>query len=209
MLLYLFTLLWLVNPSMFTVDAQAPLDTARRRLLIASASLVPSVSIGQGIQQDPMFWSAPRRVRIERRFASGVERVDAVYFADGQLVESGYLQLCRILRDERSGTIATMSLRLLDSLCGMQGYLAGFGMELPWTATSGYRTPQSNAAIEGAALNSEHLKGNATDGRILGLKQEWVGKLSQWYTRGGLGFYVLSDRLHIDGGRLREWRSAK
>lgn len=191
------------------LDHTVQIDTTRRRLLVASASLVPAVSIGQEIHQDPLFWSQPRRVRIERRFSSGVEHVDAVYFADGQLVESGYLQLCRILRDERSGTMATMSLRLLDSLCGMQGYLSGFGLKLPWTATSGYRTLGSSMNIEGAALNGEHPKGNATDGRILGLKQEWVGKLSQWYTRGGLGFYQLSDRLHIDGGRLREWRSIK
>ena len=75
----------------------------------------------------------------------------------------------------------------------------------PIVVHSGYRTPQTNAAIEGAARNSLHMWGMAADFHIPGVSiddlwQEcWSCPMS-----GGVGYYP-SGWVHMDVGPNRRW----
>lgn len=62
--------------------------------------------------------------------------------------------------------------------------------------TSGYRTPNHNRTIKGAAQNSQHMYGNAADITIDGVTpQEIHGWLNSWH-KGGLGLYKTF--VHVD-----------
>jgi len=74
---------------------------------------------------------------------------------------------------------------------------------------SGYRSPQYNELLfregRGVAKNSLHMQGRAIDIRIprLGLDRLRQTALSLRY--GGVGYYPLSDFVHLDSGRFRFW----
>jgi uncharacterized protein YcbK (DUF882 family) len=117
------------------------------------------------------------------------------------------VQACVVLRDLRRDQAVRMDLALLDAICAMQGYLLRLGVQVPWVATSGFRSAASNAAVEGAARDSAHQSGRATDGYFEGLDlRDQVG-LASAYLRGGLGWYPDRGFMHLDTGRLRRWVS--
>ncbi len=175
----------------------------RRGFLCAcAAAAVPALAAAAPI--DPHFWGRPRSVWLIR--AQTGEQLREIYFAQGALVWEGYARCCWLLRDLHSGASVQMDLPLLDAICGAQGYLAAFGVHLPWVVTSGFRSAATNAKTEGAALQSQHLYGKATDGYFPGLSVRHQSEIAALYSRGGLGFYPQRGFLHLDTGRLRLWR---
>lgn len=180
-----------------------PTDPSRRRLLsgaIAGLGLLvlPGVSMAQG------FWDKPRTLDL-LRVATG-ERMAFVYWQNGGLDVEGYRKACWILRDVRGGTTTQMSPRLLDLLCAMQAWVGHYGFSGPIHVLSGYRSPKTNANTEGAAKNSMHMYGQAADIRFPGLPVSYLGQLAQRYSAGGVGFYVGSNFVHVDTGRVRTWK---
>lgn len=152
------------------------------------------------------FWSMPRAVWLQRKTQRGTEEVREVYFADGRIIAPGYLNACRILRDVRAEQAVQMSPVLLDVLCGIQGFLLAHGHRIPLVTTSGYRSPATNAATEGAVRNSMHLHGRAWDGRMPGVSGDLLARIALYLQGGGVGLYQGKDFLHVDDGRLRFWR---
>lgn len=151
------------------------------------------------------FWAAPRTLSLVRP-ATG-ESVQATYWAEGAFVPAGYYAICRLLRDAQAGQAATIDLRLLNLLRGVQGWLALAGYREPFHVTSGYRTEHTNSLTEGAAKNSLHVRGQAVDGRFPGLSAEQLGRLFQAFQGGGVGIYKNAHGfVHADIGRVRTWR---
>ncbi len=70
---------------------------------------------------------------------------------------------------------------------------------------SGYRTPETNAHIEGAALNSQHILGKALDIHLPDLDNTAVAKDFKTFIYGGVGMYPLKHFTHLDCGPLRSW----
>lgn len=149
------------------------------------------------------FWSKPRVLDLYRPRTN--ERVRAVYHQNGALDPNGYRQFCNLLRDVQASLVVQMDPRLLDLLCAMQAWVAHYGYASPIHITSGYRSPQTNAGLEGAARNSMHMYGKAADIRFPGLPVTYLGKLAQRYSGGGVGFYISSNFVHVDTGRIRTW----
>lgn len=179
----------------------------RRQFLAAAAAApqllgVPSSALAQGDGRD--FWSVPRWVWLKRP-ATG-EEVRAIYWADGQLVQDGYLQLCWLLRDVRAGKSMYMSPILLDILYATCGWLQWFGIHRPITTTSGARFEATNRDTEGAAKNSLHKEGRAHDGFIEGVSVASMRDLGLWLGGGGVGYYPQKSFCHWDDGRARYWR---
>ena len=175
-----------------------------RRTVLAAAAFAPIVLGAQPLGVDAGFWSRPRQVWIRRQQSS--EEIRVVYFADGQVQWHGYAQVCTVLRDLQASKAAQIDLRLLDALCGAQGYLAAHGIQVPWVASSGYRTARTNGMTEGAARNSQHLRGCATDGHFPGVSLKHQAALSRLYLQGGLGWYPSRGFIHLDTGAQRVWR---
>lgn len=152
------------------------------------------------------FWARPRVLKLFRP-QSG-EAIEACFWRDGQLDMRGYLAICRLLRDVRAGQAATIDVRLLNLMRGMQGWLqASYGIDEAYQVNSGYRTEHTNATTEGAVKNSLHTRGQAVDGRFPSLPIEFVGQLQAAFRGGGTGIYVNKHKfVHSDVGRVRQWR---
>lgn len=128
----------------------------RRQFLSASAvtalGLFPA---GRVLAQS--FWDYPRSLWLKRP-ATGEEK-RLVYWAQGQYLVDGYREACHMLRDVQANQTVAMDPVLLDILRGMQGWFEAAGISKPIILNSGYRSPNTNKKIEGAARNSQHLSG--------------------------------------------------
>jgi len=77
----------------------------------------------------------------------------------------------------------------------------------PMVLLSGYRTPQTNRKLRGAAKNSLHLRGLAIDITQPGRNLRDLHRAAVSLKAGGVGYYPNNNFVHIDSGRLRHWTS--
>jgi len=148
---------------------------------------------------------------LERRSLSFVhthtdERLSAVYFEDGQYVDSQLERINWLLRDFRTGEVHPIAPATLDILAQLQT-LAGHNG--PYEVISGYRSPKTNEELHrhsgGVAEHSLHMEGRAVDVRLRDFPTERLHELALGMERGGVGFYPSSDFVHLDNGRVRRW----
>lgn len=154
-------------------------------------------------QNNADFWAAPRVLHLRRRQTGEV--FHGVYFRDGQLDPEAYRRINWLMRDVKKNKAVNMDPRLLDLLCAMQAWVGYYGYKKPIVINSGYRTPEYNSTLEGAARNSMHLYGRAADVVFPDLPVSYLGRLAQNYTAGGVGFYISSGFVHVDTGNIRSW----
>lgn len=151
--------------------------------------------------------SATKRVIWLQRAGSG-EEVVAPFCVDGRTVYApGYRQICWLMRDHQvaaSEGYVEIDIVEIEALWEVQRSLALLGILQPLVITSGFRTVQTNAAIEGAARNSMHLYAKAADLYVPGVSMRelfdacWARAVS-----GGIGYY--DDHVHLDSGTRRWW----
>lgn len=127
----------------------------------------------------------------------------ALYFQDNVLVPDGYSLLCYLLRDVRAGQVTRMDLKLVHLLFGMQAWMRAVGIRQPLRISSGYRTPETNAATEDAAVHSQHLSGKAADFAVEGIPGAVLARLALKFGAGGVGVYPAF--VHVDTGPVRAW----
>ena len=74
---------------------------------------------------------------------------------------------------------------------------------------SGYRSPQTNAALRhatsGVAEKSLHIQGQAIDVRLTSAKTSALRDAAMALEIGGVGYYAKSNFVHIDTGAVRSW----
>lgn len=133
------------------------------------------------------------------------ERMKTVYWMDGVYIRSTLADINYLLRDYRSGQVASMDLKLLDIL-----YLITrlTGRE-EIVVISGYRSLSTNHYLHktkrGVAKDSYHTLGRAVDIRIEGVSLEALRELAIDLRAGGVGYYPRSGFLHLDTGPFRYW----
>ncbi len=134
------------------------------------------------------------------------EKLSAVYFQSGSYVPAALDRINHLLRDFRTGEVHAIDPRVLDILFDLHGMT---GREGPYEVISGYRSPQTNAALRrrssGVAEHSQHMEGRAVDVRLGGFPTMRLYELARQMARGGVGFYPKSDFVHVDCGRVRFW----
>ena len=115
--------------------------------------------------------------------------------------------LQHLLRDHRNNQQHPMDVGLYDLLADLADRA---GVEPRYEIISGYRSPQTNAALHerssGVAVHSMHLEGRAIDVRLKGVDCARLASLALKQSRGGVGFYARSDFVHVDTGRIRSWQ---
>lgn len=172
-------------------------------------SLLPKEINGNAVGDG--FWNRPRYIDLQRKDTN--ERFEIIYYRNGAIDRSGYKKACEVLRDAHVGEVYNMDIRLLDLICATQSWVRAYGYNVPFIIHSGYRSPITNASIEGAAKRSKHMYGQAIDFSVPGLPSEYMGKLAQRFIKsdgrgGGVGFYPSLKFTHMDTGegRNRVWR---
>lgn len=151
-------------------------------------------SRGSGALAERTLWV--RRVQTK-------EEGRALYFQDNVLVPDGFSLLCYLLRDVRAERVTRMDLRLIHLLFGIQAWMRAVGIRQPLHVSSGYRTPETNAATEGAAVHSQHLSGKAADFAVEGVPSAVLARLALKFGAGGVGVYPTF--VHVDTGPVRTW----
>lgn len=108
-------------------------------------------------------------------------------------------------RDVVENKAAPISVALFDVVSRTQTVLSQiFNKPLPVIVTSGYRTERHNQTIEGAAQNSEHLRGRAIDMVIPDVDPQQVAVAGAHLGAGGIGVY--KKFTHLDVGQFgRRW----
>lgn len=134
------------------------------------------------------------------------ETLATIYFQNGNYLAPSLERVDHLLRDFRTNEVHSIDPAVLDILFDMR---AKANHEGPFEVISGYRSPQTNAALRrqsnAVAENSLHMQGRAVDVRLRGFSTVKLRDIAIALHRGGVGFYAASDFLHVDTGRVRFW----
>jgi uncharacterized protein YcbK (DUF882 family) len=176
-----------------------PAEFARRRFLIAVGTLAllrPDASSAAAADQRSLWFVHTH---------TG-EALSIVYFQGGQYMPDALERVNYLLRDFRTNEVHTIDPALLDVLFDLHTQAHHDG---PFEVISGYRSPNTNAALRsrsnGVAEHSLHMQGRAIDIRLRGFPTQKLRDLAIALQRGGVGFYPVSDFVHVDTGRVRTW----
>lgn len=174
---------------------------------VAGGLVLPAIFADQAQAASPLGFDITKGSRVLNlvRPETG-EKLHLEYLRNGQWVDNAYARLCWLMRDIHVNQHVAMDYNLFAILDWTQWYLSQYGYTQPLQILSGYRSPQTNRRLENAAKNSMHLYGKAIDLRITGVSPEYLGKLIKWLSRGGVGIYAGDNFVHLDTGRVREWR---
>lgn len=134
------------------------------------------------------------------------EQLSVTYFRDGGYVQPALSRLNVLLRDFRTESVHPVDPQLFDVLHQLQR--AALSNEA-FHIISGYRSPLTNARLHarssGVAEHSLHMDGRAIDIRLPGVSTSRLAVLARQLGYGGVGFYRVSDFVHVDTGRVRTW----
>jgi uncharacterized protein YcbK (DUF882 family) len=134
------------------------------------------------------------------------ESLSVVYFQEESYQATSLERINHLLRDFRTEEVHAIDPRTLDILFDLQVLADRDG---PFQVISGYRSPQTNAALRGrssgVAEHSLHMQGRAIDVRLGGFSTTRLHELARQMARGGVGFYPRSDFVHLDSGPVRFW----
>ena len=134
------------------------------------------------------------------------ESLSTCYRSHGRLIHRAVGRISAIMRDHRTGEIKPVDPNLLDLL---HRIVIKIKTSEPINIISGYRSPETNAALrratKGVAKNSLHMEGRAIDIRIPGFRTEEIRELAIGLHSGGVGYYPASDFVHLDTGPVKAW----
>ena len=117
----------------------------------------------------------------------------------------------KVLRDHRNGEVHAMDRDLYDLLDALAAKVES---RQPFQVISGYRSPASNAKLAAASKGKQvadrslHIKGKAMDIRLEGDNLRHLHKAALSLGRGGVGYYPVSNFVHVDTGRVRTWQGS-
>ena len=134
------------------------------------------------------------------------EKLGLIYFEKGRYLSDALDEISYLLRDYHTGDIHPIDPELLDQLHDLKQML---GLVQPFAVISGYRSPLTNAKLhaerKGVANNSFHMYGRAVDIRIERFDLRRIHNAAIAMHRGGVGYYPVSNFIHLDTGTLRTW----
>lgn len=134
------------------------------------------------------------------------ERIQSVYWANGQYIPEALQAISTVLRDHRTGDLYSMDTNLFDMLHLLKTKLDS---KQEFHVISAYRSPASNemlaARSSGVATTSLHTHGKAIDIRLPRHKLSDLRTVAMSLQAGGVGYYPSSDFVHLDTGRVRFW----
>ncbi|SFI69304.1 Uncharacterized conserved protein YcbK, DUF882 family [Albimonas pacifica] len=159
------------------------------------ALAAPSLNTGKG---------AYRRIQLVNSRLQ--ERLDAVYWIDGEYVPEALQEISGILRDWRADLVKPYHERALDVLAAAHRKM---DVDEPFEVVSGYRSPQTNAAMRqrssGVARNSYHTRAMAVDVKLKSRSVRQIAGAAESLSAGGVGRYSRSNFVHMDCGPVRTW----
>ncbi len=134
------------------------------------------------------------------------ERINIVYWIEGEYIGEALQEVNNFMRDWRSGQSINVDTRTIDIMAASHRLL---DIDEPYQLLSGYRTPQTNALLRsrsrGVAKKSLHMTGQAADLRLKSRSTAQMSSAAQSCRAGGVGRYRGSNFVHMDCGPVRSW----
>jgi uncharacterized protein YcbK (DUF882 family) len=134
------------------------------------------------------------------------ERLDMIYWVEGQYLKDVVKEVNYFMRDWRTDEVKEIDLRALDIMAASHNLL---DVDEPYMMLSGYRSAQTNAMLRrrsrGVARNSLHIKGQAADLRLASRSVSQMARAARAVNAGGVGRYSRSNFVHMDCGEVRTW----
>eukprot|EP00581_Thalassiosira_minuscula_P036109 CAMPEP_0184451664 /NCGR_PEP_ID=MMETSP0740-20130409/6590_1 /TAXON_ID=385413 /ORGANISM="Thalassiosira miniscula, Strain CCMP1093" /LENGTH=181 /DNA_ID=CAMNT_0026822213 /DNA_START=114 /DNA_END=659 /DNA_ORIENTATION=- len=134
------------------------------------------------------------------------ERIDMIYWIEGNYIKDAVSELNYFMRDWRTDGVKSMDLRTVDIMAASHNLL---DVSEPYMLLSGYRSPQTNAMLRsrsrGVAKNSLHMRGQAADLRLVSRSVNQMARAAIACNGGGVGRYSGSNFVHMDCGQVRNW----
>ena len=175
----------------------------RRELLTFGAAAGLAAIAAPAWAQRRDIWE-PRRAILHNLHTG--DAFNVVYYANGSYLSDALAEATRVMRDWRTGDEHFIDPTLFDALHAISGKLE---TKRPFQIISGYRSPRTNAMLhnrsDGVAQNSQHVLGKAIDVRIEGVGLANLRRAALAVGAGGVGYYPVSNFVHVDTGRVRTW----
>ena len=134
------------------------------------------------------------------------EKVNTVYWVDGEYIPEAVEAISYVLRDWREDAVKPIAHATLDVLAATHRML---DCTEPYDVISGYRTPKTNAMLRrqsgGVAKKSYHIKAMAVDLRLASRSVHQIAEAGLSLGAGGVGRYSRSNFVHLDSGPARSW----
>jgi uncharacterized protein YcbK (DUF882 family) len=137
------------------------------------------------------------------------ENLNIVYRIGDTYLPDALEKLNYFLRDHNTQDVSNYDPKEFDVLHAMMARLGKLNSVI--NIVCGYRTPETNAALRqnspqtGVAEHSQHMEGHAIDLRVPGVSTTQLRNAALSLRAGGVGFYPVSQFVHIDVGPVREW----
>jgi uncharacterized protein YcbK (DUF882 family) len=138
------------------------------------------------------------------------ESLDIVYRVGNTYIPSAIEKLNYFLRDHRTQDTSHYDPREFDLLHSIMEKVHKNEIDI----VCGYRTPWSNnflrtrSAVTGVAKNSQHVQAKAIDIKIPGVATRKLREIALSFHAGGVGYYPVSQFVHVDVGPVRQWTFA-
>ncbi len=140
------------------------------------------------------------------------ETLDIVYKVGEAYVPGALEKLNYFLRDHRTNDVSHYDPKEFDLLTSVMEKLGRPDGVID--VVCGYRTPWSNnylrtrSAVTGVAKNSQHMQAKAIDIRVPGVQTSRLRDIALSLHGGGVGYYPVSQFVHVDVGPVRTWTFA-
>jgi len=148
--------------------------------------------------------NAPRWLKLHNIHTQ--EKLEAVYFEKGEYVPDAVQAIDKVLRDYRTGDVHPIRPELFDTLSALHQKT---GSKSPFQVISGYRSPKTNAMLNKrsgqVAKRSLHMDGKAMDVYLEDVALDRLRAAALDLGRGGVGYYPVSNFVHLDVGPVRRW----
>jgi len=137
------------------------------------------------------------------------ESIDVVYRIGNTYIPEAMERLNYFLRDHRTNDVSHYDPKEFDLLHSVMAKLGKPNGVID--IVCGYRTPWSNeflrsqGAVTGVAKNSQHMQAKAIDIRVPGVGTRTLRDAAMSLHGGGVGYYPVSQFVHVDVGPVRQW----
>ena len=185
-------------------------------IAIARPSSAEPPVLGPGVvpDADTVLPTSGQRYELKLYHLHTHESLDVVYRIGDTYIPSALEELNHFLRDHRTQDVKSYDPAEFDLLHNILTRLHRPNATID--VVCGYRTPWSNnflrtrggtetPAETGVAEHSQHMLAKAIDIRIPGVSTRRLDEAALSLHAGGVGYYPVSQFVHVDVGPVREW----
>ncbi len=137
------------------------------------------------------------------------ENIDIIYRIGNTYIPEALEKLNYFLRDHNTQDVSNYDPKEFDVLHAMLARLGRLDSVI--NIVCGYRTQETNEELRrnspqtGVAEHSQHMEGHAIDLRVPGVTTANLRDAALSLQAGGVGYYPVSQFVHVDVGPVREW----